>query len=194
MSGSGNYSPRGCLYPLAQTHKIYCLLVQSRSVFPLAATPVLSSGGERNCGAGRGCPRIVAMPATSIHTMAVSVFSCQLRVWFVQKGAWGIVVLRGLGLRLEYHDDRGPGPLRAAILGSDCGTDHSTLTALHLQENHCGPADRGSSWPPGSLLWGETAQGWERGSGMEGAGASADGNLCRGLPVTGGVRVGSGMC
>lgn len=116
------------------------------SVFPLAATPVLSSGGEGNCRASRGGPRIVAMPATSIHTMAVSVFSCQLRVWFTQKGAWGIVVLRGLRLGLGYHDDRGPGPMRAAILGSDGGTDHSTLTALHLQENRCGPADRGSSW------------------------------------------------
>lgn len=49
MSGSGNYSPRGCLHPLTQIHRIYCLLVQHRVGFPISSQTTSFKLG-RNCG------------------------------------------------------------------------------------------------------------------------------------------------
>lgn len=74
MSGSGNYSPCGCLHPLTQIHRIYCLLVQHRVGFPLAARPPLSSWEETVGGGGRvsppPTPGVLGMPVAGIHTVA----------------------------------------------------------------------------------------------------------------------------
>lgn len=61
MSGSRNYGPRGCSHSLTRTHKIYCLLMQHRSVFPLVWSDWLSccEGVEALV---EEFPRVMAVP------------------------------------------------------------------------------------------------------------------------------------
>lgn len=79
MSGSGNYNPHGCLHPLTQTHKIYCLLAQHGSVFPLAVRSDLSScEGVEACQRG---PGVTVMPLSGTVVTSSVYLHRKHRVW-----------------------------------------------------------------------------------------------------------------
>lgn len=78
VSGSGNYSLCGCFHPRTQTQNLLPPGAVQAQRFPQWLATLL---------------------------WWASAFEGQLEIWFIQKGAWGSVVLRmgGLSLRLGCH-------------------------------------------------------------------------------------------